>query len=246
MKHRRTIGLMFLMSVFFTTAAIAQGFGSFDVTGAMFKANIKNNVKGTSTIEVIVGEDVDLTNVKFKYRLISGCRMEDKISNDFTEPQKVEVSRGAESKEWIIEVKKLQPAQLPLEISFSKDDLFHYDSSVVGWVGVGVDVTKPTVIRFGNHSVSFIVAFKDEAKDVSYSLNVVGAKGSEFDGKFEVTASADGKDWKAVTTYDSKNPFTTDSDFTDKLDSDARFVKWTYVSRNKQNVNLNNIIVSPK
>ncbi|NDW09634.1 hypothetical protein D0T56_08230 [Dysgonomonas sp. 520] len=224
----------------------AQGFASFDVEGSLFKSSIKNIKTGPSKVEVIVGNDVDLKNVKFKYKLLSACRLEDKIDKNFTSPQKVEISKNATSKDWTILVKKLQPATLPLDISFSNDDPSIYNSSTKGWVTFNTDEGKPQVVRFGNSDVSFLVAFDGEAKDVSYDLKVVGAKGTEFDGKFEVSASPDGKNWNTIVTYDSKTPFSTDNSFTNELESDVRFVKWTYVTREKQNVNLNNIIVSPK
>lgn len=224
----------------------AQGFSSFSVEGALFKESIKNVKSGASKIEVIVGNDVDLKDVKFKYKLLSACRLEDKITKDFTSPQKVEVSKGADSKDWVIQVKKLQPAKLPLNLEFSDSNVSIYNSSKIGWATLGTDESKSNVVRFGNHNVSFIVAFEGVAKEVSYNLNVVGSKGTEFDGEFTVETSSDGKDWTSLVVYNKNNSFTNNSSFTNSLNEDVRFVKWTYTKREKQNVNLNDIVVSPK
>ena len=236
----------FALSVLFAAGAAAQGFSSFEVEGALFKANIKNVTSGASRVEVIVGPDTDLKNIKSKYRLLSACRMEDKISKDFTSPQKVEIYKESATKEWIIQVKKLQAASLPLELDFSDKNSSVYTSATKGWATQGTDESKPSVVRFGNNGVSFIVAFEGEASEVSYDLHLVGAKGTEFDGKFAVETSTDGKKWTNLAIFDSKNPFKPDSSFTNELTADVRFIKWTYVSRQKQNVNLNKIIVSGK
>lgn len=224
----------------------AQGFSSFNVEGALFKESIKNVKTGASKIEVVVGNDVDLKNVKFKYRLLSACRLEDKITKDFTSPQKVEVSKGADSKDWVIQVKKLQPAKLPLTLEFSDSNMAIYNSSKIGWATLGTDESKSNLVRFGNHNVSFIVAFEDAAEEVSYNLSVVGSKGTEFDGEFIMETSTDGKNWVSLVIYNKNNPFTSNSSFTNSLNEDVRFIKWTYTKREKQNVNLNDIVVSPK
>ena len=53
--------------------------------------------------------------------------------------------------------------------------------------------------------------------------------------------SADGINWKNIEGFDNK--LTMDSQFTCPVSSDARFIKWNYKEREKQNVNLNNIII---
>lgn len=246
MKSYKKIFFALLLISSFSAFANAQGFSSFKVEGELFKASIKNTKSGPSKVEVVVGDDVDLKKVKSKYALLSSCQMDGKIKDDFTSPQKVEISKGAASKEWLIQVKKLQSAKLPLALNFAENNASIYTSSTTGWVTLGTDESKPSVVRMGNKDVSFIVAFDSEAKDVSYDLHVVGSKGTEFDGAFTVEVSADAKKWTPLATYNSKNTFSTDSNFTNELSSDVRFIKWTYKERDKQNVNLNNILVSPK
>ena len=220
----------------------AQGFSKFTIEGGMADGSIKNVKEGTSKIEVIAGSDVNLKNVKFKYKLLSGCSLANGLSKNFTEPQTVTVNKNnGSSKEWEIKVKKLTPAPLPINLEFSKTVPAVWTPETKGWVNAGTDESKPTVVRFGNNNVSFIVAFEGEAKEVSFDLNLVGKGDDTFKGVFEVMTSADGINWKNIEGFDNK--LTMDSQFTCPVSSDARFIKWNYKEREKQNVNLNNIII---
>ena len=83
--------------------AFSQGFSNFVVSGALERPTIKNVSDGPSLIECIVGEDVDIKNVDFKYRLLSGCSLETDLQNDFTNPQKVAVLKNdGSAKIWIV------------------------------------------------------------------------------------------------------------------------------------------------
>lgn len=235
------IALLTITSFHFT--ATAQGFAKFNVEGAISEASIKNVKQGPSKVEVIVGENVNLKNVKFRYNLLSGCTLDGSLSKDFTEPQTVSVSKNdGSAKEWIVEIKKVTPAPLPLVLEFGKENPAIWNADAKGWVSSGTDESKPTVVRFGNSKVSFIAAYEGEAKEVSFDLTLVGKAEDKYSGTFKLEASADGKTWKDVSSFDN-GKITTDSHFTCPLDSDSRFVKWTYKERNKQNVNLNNITI---
>lgn len=236
---------LILSIVGLATQAMAQGFASFYVNDALVPAVIKFVTgENPSTVETIVPASVDIKNVNFKYKLLSNCSMETTISNDFSSPQTVVVNKNnGDSKPWLINIKQLKPASLPLELSFSKDEPSEWDSSVEGWAGVGVDETKPTVIRFGNKGVSFWVAFDEPATSVSYNLWVVSKEHLKFDGEFVVEASKDGKKWKTIQEFDDRKPISEDGNYTNKLRKDDRYVRWTYYTRNKQNINLNHIVV---
>ena len=110
---------------------------------------------------------------------------------------------------------------------------------------VGVDEEKNTVIRFGNEGVSFLVAFEGDANSVSYELSPVSKEPVNFDGVFYVETSVNGKDWKAIHTFNKRNNFDVSDKYTHPIESDVRYIKWTYSKRNKLNVNLNNIEVVP-
>ncbi len=230
--------------LFFGLNVFSQGFSSFSVEGELQKAVIKNIVDGPSKIEVLVDESMDLTKVPFKHRLLGGCYLEGKISQDFTEPQRITVGkRGVDSKDWIISVKRLQKAPLPFKLDFSKTSPSVWSNEVVGWAGILVDETKETVIRFGNSGVSFIVAVADAPKSVEYELTPVSKEKVKFDGKFIVETSADGRTWTPLHTFDSKNNFNDDPNYKHELNSDVRYIKWTYADRNRLNINLNKIKV---
>ncbi|NDV79502.1 hypothetical protein D0T57_11020 [Dysgonomonas sp. 511] len=219
----------------------AQGFAQFNAQGAITEARIKDNGKNkTSVVEQIVGTGVDLKKIDFKYKLYSACTLEQPIEADFTQAQNVKISKQDESKNWTISVKQLKPASLPFVLSFSDSNGSVYNSDVVGWATYGTDETKPTVARFGDKNVSFYVAFDGVAKEVSYKLTAVG---TVFDGKFLVEESADGKKWTVIAEYNDKNTFEKDSEFTNQLSEDSRFVRWTYADRKKVNVNLNDISI---
>jgi hypothetical protein len=234
-----------ILAVFIAFPAFSQGFATFIVEGSFHPTVIKHGkVDAPSSIEVIVSEDVNIKNVDFKYRLLSGCSVAP-ISKDFTAPQKVLVSKNdGSSKEWIINIKQLTPASLPLELSFSSANSSEWTNNVVGWAGLSIDETKPTVIRFGNKDVSFWVAFNEPATKVKYQLLKVAKDDVLFDGEFVVETSANGRRWKVLKEFDSRNQISADGLYQHDLTDDVRFIRWTYVTRNRLNLNLNNIHVT--
>lgn len=231
---------------FFSTMLFSQGFSTFIVEGALQPASIKNvSGENASTIEAIVSNKVDISNVNFKYRLLSGCTVSPAIGKDFSKEQNVVVNKNdGSSKDWNISVKQLKPAQLPLELNFSDANPSYWDNNVEGWAGVGIDASKPSVIRFGNKGVSFWVAFDASAKYVSYQLKVVSKSQVAFDGEFYVETSVDGLKWKTLKAFNESNQISSDGNYRHELKEDVRYIRWTYESRNKLNLNLNNIVVS--
>lgn len=221
--------------------ASAQGFARFTAEGV--KGSIRNLKNKPSKVEVIVNSDADLKNIDFKYKLLSDCTLEGNLTGDFTKPQQVVINKNdGTSKEWIVEVKKLTPASLPLEIAFSKNEPAIWNAETIGWVSQATDESKPTVARFGNSGVTFTAAFNGEATEVAFDLHVVGKAGDKFDGSFAVESSADGVKWEKLNGFKEKE-ITTDSRFTCKPNKNARFIRWTYTDRVKQNINLNNISI---
>lgn len=234
-----------LLAICFSASIFAQGFASFTVEGSLAPAKIKFNTDKASTIEVIVSEKVDLKNVNFKYKLLSSCFLDKDLKKDFSNPQKVMIDkRDSDSKEWIISVKPLVPAPLPFELEFSKNNGMNWNTDVIGWAGIGIDESKPEVIRFGNHGVSFWVAIKEPAKKLSYELKIVSREPVKFTGEFVVETSADARTWNVLTKFDSKNQLTDDGQYENELDESVRYIRWTYVAREKLNLNLNNIFIS--
>lgn len=245
MKTIKKIAVFAILASFSLTMS-AQGFAKFEIEGGMADGSIRFAKEGASKVEVIAGSNVDLKNVKCKYKLLGGCSLATALDKDFTKPQTVTVNKNnGTSNEWEITVKKITPAPLPINLEFSKTNPAVWTPEVKGWINAGTDESKPTVVRFGNYNVGFIVAFEGEAKEVSFDLILVGKAGDAFNGAFEVMTSVDGISWTNIEGFDSK--LTADSQFKCPVSSDARFIKWNYKERGeKQNVNLNNIIVSAK
>lgn len=227
--------------------AFAQGFASFKVEGAYTGTLLKHNTNVNSVIETVVGTDIDIKNVPVKYKLLSNCEFAPSTpySADFTKPQTVTINKkDGTQKDWNLIVHQLQPAALPLHLQFGKNNLCDLNvSNPKPWAGYGIDYSKPTVVRFGNFGVGFMVAYAAEAKQVSFTLNVVSKENAAFAGEFDVETSIDGRSWKLLKTYSADKPFTNHAEETLDLPTEARFVRWIYAVREKQNVNLNNITI---
>jgi hypothetical protein len=240
---------MIITLALFSVTLFSQGFSTFLVDNALFAEKIKF-AKGDapSTVEVLVAPDTDLSNVKFKYKLISANKINPEISPDFTKPQQLKlVKSDGTSKDWIISVKRLSPAALPLNLSFSNVNPSNdWDNEVVGWAGLDMDQNNPTVARFGNQAASFWIAFNETPATLAYNLKIVSREPVKMDGEFIVEVSSDAKKWKIIAEYDSRNSISADGKYEHPLSKDVRFVRWTYVTRYKQNINLNHIVVSPK
>ena len=239
--------LTFIAFIVLTSTLFAQGFATFIVDGSIVPANIKNVKNGNSLIEVLVSDDVDIKNVNFKYRLISGCELENEISNDFTNTQTITVKRNnGDTKKWDLMVKPLKPVSLPFELNFSKHNPSEWTTDVNGWAGIGVDTSKETVIRFGNSGVSFWIAFDEAPGKLVYELTPVSRDPVDFDGEFVVETSTNAKRWRTLHTFNKRRQFNESGIYEAELDKNVRYIRWTYYERNKLNINLNNIAVTAK
>jgi len=237
----------FITLLILCTATIsrAQGFSSFSVEGSLQPAIIKNVSVGASVIDVLVDENVELKNMVVKYKLLNACNLANEISKDFTQAQKVVVVKNdGTSKEWIITVKKLIPASVPFELVFSDKNPSTWTPVTIGWAGIGIDAAKSTVIRFGNSGVSFWVALKEAATKVNYQLEMVSKEKIAFSGDFVVEASTDGRIWDTLAEFNESNPFPSNGSNSQTISKDIRFIRWSYLTRNKLNLNLNNIYVT--
>ena len=223
----------------------AQGFASFNVEGSFQPAVIKYVTDGPSLIEVLFDEKTDIKNIKFKYKLNGGCSLEKELSADFTQPQTVVVNKNdGNSKKWMVNVKQLKAASLPLELTFSNNNLSIWDAGVVGWAGIGIDPRITSVIRFGNKGVSFWVAINKPATKLDYQLKMVSKEKVSFDGEFVVETSKDGRSWELLKEFNEQNQISADGNYRHDISKEVRFIRWTYVARVKLNLNLNNIYVT--
>lgn len=234
-----------VLSIVLVLPVFSEGFASFNVDGSFQPAVIKYVTDGASYIEVLVNEKTDIKNVKFKYKLNGGCSLDKELKVDFSQPQTVVVNKNdGSSKEWIVNVKQLKAAPLPLELTFSNNNLSIWDQSVVGWAGIGIDPRITSVIRFGNKGVSFWVAINKPAKKLDYQLKMVSKENVKFDGEFIVEASVDGQNWSLIKEFNEQNQISADGNYRHDITKDVRFIRWTYQTRVKLNLNLNNIYVT--
>lgn len=239
LKASILITFAFLMNI----SIYAQGFAFFQVENALTKALIKANGDKAGTIELIVGENIDLKNVPMKYKLLGGCKLDEAtpLNNDFTKPQTVKINKNGTEKEWIIAVHQVKGETLPVIIKFGKNNPCTIESDET-WGGYGIDYSKNTVARFGNDDNMFFAGIPQGAKKVSYTLTVVGDK--PLEGIFDVETSEDGNKWKRLVSYSSGNPVRNNENVTMELPSKAKYIRWVYATREaKQNVNLNNITI---
>lgn len=239
--------LFFLLSFVLMSPVFSQGFASFTVEGSLQPALIKYLVDEPALIEVLVGEKTDIKNIKFKYKLNSGCSLEKELTTDFTQPQTVVVNKNdGTSKEWQVNVKQLKSSSVPLELAFSSNNLSIWDSNVIGWADIGIDhrMTMTSVIRFGNKGVSFWVAINQPASKLDYQLKIVSKEKVNFDGEFVVETSKDGRSWELLKEFNDQNQISADGNYRHDISKEVRFIRWTYVSRVKLNLNLNNIYVT--
>ena len=237
--------ILSILTLILTLPVFAQGFASFNVEGSFQPAVIKYVTDGPSYIEVLVNETTDIKNVKFRYKLNGGCSLDKELKTDFSQPQKVIVNKNdGTSKEWVVNVKQLKPASLPLELTFSNENLSIWNQSIVGWAGIGIDPRITSAVRFGNKAVSFWVAINKPAKKLDYQLKMVSKERVKFDGEFVVETSANGQNWNLINEFNEQNQISADGNYRHDISKDVRFIRWTYVSRVKLNLNLNNIYVS--
>jgi len=193
----------------------------------------------------VVGEQIPITNVKYNYRLYSNSRLSKELMPDFTQPQQFTILKSdGTSKEWMVRVKQLKAASVPINLDFSEANPSLWSNNTIGWAGIGIDETKPSVIRFGNKGVSFWVAVKGKAAKVSYKLTPVSKTKVDFDGEFVVEASANGRNWEELKLFNASNQFNLDGNYQHELPANVKYIRWTYLSRNKLNINLNNISVT--
>lgn len=240
----RKIFVLALSSIIAISAS-AQGFSSFKVEGSLVPASIRNIVDGVSVVDVLVGEQTPVNNVKFNYRLYSNSSLSKELTPDFQAPQKVTILKtDGTSKEWMVRVKQLKAAKVPFSLDFSEANPSEWSNDAIGWAALGVDETKPSVIRFGNKDVSFWVAVDGKATKVSYKLMPVSRTRVEFDGEFVVEASVNGRTWEELKIFDQFNQISIDGNYQHELPKNVKYIRWTYVSRNKLNINLNNISVT--
>lgn len=239
-----------MKNLFITLAALvaysavsAQGFSSFKSDAFISEAFIKDRGE-LSVVEAIVLGDCDITNLPVKHRLWSGCAIETDtpLTADFSKPQTVKVSKSGEgTKTWAVTVHQLKPTSLPANINFSAANPCDLSfTNPKPWATCNVAPTHTNVIRMGDVGSTLYVAFDDKAKEVAFDVTVLSDV--PFAGELNVETSADGKKWDKTHTYSASNPFKGKRE-TLALPAGARYIRWVYAVRDKQNIHMNNISI---
>lgn len=225
------------------STASAQGFSSFKTESAIVETLIKDKPE-MSVVETIVLDNCDITNLPVKYKLWSGCSIDagTPLSANYSKPQIVNITKsGADSKKWAVAVHQLKGAALPLNISFSEQNPSNFEfTNPKPWATYNVASTHPTLIRLQDTNAAFYVAYDGKAKKADFDVILLSE--DPFAGELIVESSVDGKNWNKVTTYSASNPFKGKRQSVG-LPADARFVRWIYSVRQKQNIHLNNITI---
>lgn len=242
---RKLLKLFIVIALLYLPLNIVQGqgFAFFEPEGAVTKTLIKSRGEAKGIVETIVNDQVDLSNLKVKYKLLSRCNFADgELDADYTNSETVKIEKGGgDVRSWKINVMQLRPASLPLNISFSKSNPSIWNNSVNGWASWSLDAGKSQVARFGVEGAAFYVALDGPATKLEYELKVISD--NDFDGVFVIETSDTGKKWKTLVEYNSSNIIKPGEMCTHSLNKNVRFVRWVYFQRNKQNINLNNISI---
>lgn len=250
MMKKSNIVLALFALIFCAGIANAQNFSKFDVVDNQGVKGLNGlaHRTGARIIDILVPENFNTSQVTVDYAMDGSSVLSGDMPVNFSSPQIVKTKKDASSAdtEWTVTLKKVKPDYLPLFLDFSQNNLntADWNETTKGWAWAAIDPAQTKVIRFGNLTATFIVAFSEAAETISYSLNKIG---SDYgDALFHVYASADGEDWETLRTFDQENPLqTTATSYTDNLSDVIRYVKWVYTKR-VLNVNLNNISVMPK
>jgi len=237
---KELLAITLILSV--TTTLFSQVFTSFSTKGSFVETRIKNTA---GKIETIVDETVDIRNLDFKYKLNTGTSVSDStpVVKDFTKPQYIKLTNASEGdKVWEVAVNQLKCSALPFELSFSGSSPIDIKTpNPKPWAGYGIDYKRADAIYFCDEGVAFYIAFTPGAKELNFSMSLLGKE--EFTGELAVEASANLKNWSTIATYSSSKPILKSSTFKLSLKADVKCVRWVYYTRVKQNVTLNSISV---
>lgn len=236
--------LITMAAIAMCSTVAAQGFSSFKSDATIVDTYIKDRGEKASIVETIVLDNCDITNLPVKYKLWSGCSIdaETPLTANYSKPQTVKITKsGEETKIWDVVVHQLKAASLPANISFSAQNPCDLSfTNPKPWATYSLDFSQPDVVRMSNEGSAFYVAYDGKAKELTFDVQVLS--NDPFGGELNVETSVDGKKWSKVTTYSASNPFKGKTQ-TLALPGDARFIRWNYAVRNKQNIHLNNILI---
>lgn len=224
----------------------AQNFMKFDavdINGVKALHGIAHRT-GASQLDILVPENFDVANVNVDWNISATDEMlTSPFPTDFTSPQTISVKSPTNTKNWTVTFKKVKPAALPLDLTFSADfPTNSWDGNTLGWAGAALDPAdkNSSVVRFATVTTTFITAFTDAPGKVSFTMKALAAFG---EGVFDVLSSEDGITWKSEMQMNSENAVPqADTEYSFTPLSNVRYVKWVYTKR-VANMTMNNITI---
>lgn len=236
----------------------------FNVEGAL---SVASNRSGTPrTVETVVPQFYDVSNIpddKIIYSIPDSSIWWDAdggvpspLPNDYSDRVVRSVRdtvRDSTLNSYAITVRNLLPADnLPLAINFSNSNPSQWDKTTKGWAGAGQATAQSTVFRMGSHPSTFLIAFSDVADSIAYELTTVSGNfdtpDNGVDPEFLVQGTVNGDNWVTLRHFTKDNPVpgSTTTAYKDGLGDSIRIVRFFYKVRDGRNMNVNNVVVTPK
>ncbi|MGI6598622.1 MAG: lamin tail domain-containing protein [Kiritimatiellia bacterium] len=135
-----------------------------------------------------------------------------------------------------------QVATLPISESYTaKQDW----TALPGWTGVSIGSYADGRAQFNGNNDSLTVNFDAAPGTLTFDLKGNASTTGTAPTQFDVEESANGNSWSPIasigeeqlsTSYNTFGPYT--------LNSDSRFVRWTYVNKYAFNIGLNNVYIT--
>ena len=135
-----------------------------------------------------------------------------------------------------------QVATLPISESYTaKQDW----TALPGWTGVSIGSYADGRAQFNGNNDSLTVNFDAAPGTLTFDLKGNASTTGTAPTQFDVEESANGNSWSPIasigeeqlsTSYNTFGPYT--------LNSDSRFVRWTYVNKYAFNIGLNNVHIT--
>ncbi len=253
---------LFLMIAFVAVSVSAQRISNLTIEGhtalTPFGAfnPTNNNASKPGDGQIVYASSVDLSNVNVTINVGADASVVEPspLPTNWTSTVtgiKVEKDDKTAWANYDITIKKVLPAELPLEIKTGAGnfDSNSWTAATVGWAGAAIDKNQ-NVVRFGSAKRAFVVAFSDVPDSLYYTIKALG----DWDGSnnvFDVEGSADGLTWETIKQYNETEIMPGSSPAVRaelQINGKFRFVRWIYTTRNSGagafNVAMENILVT--
>lgn len=204
--------------------------------------------------EMIFTNDVDLSNINVSLNVGTNAYVESPTTlptdwSSVVSGIKVTLNDQSAWAKYKINLKKIKPASLPLEIKTGPGNFnpTSWTTETLGWASVCIEKNFE-LIRFNSGKRSFMVAFNSAPDSLYYTIKYLTTS-FPVDGSviFDVDGSSDGVNWTSINQYNATNPMPLSSPVVRaglKISPQYRYVRWIYTKRDKANINIENILVT--